>query len=1161
MDKRLYDAAVQGDTASLYQLLEEDPDAIDKSYIICEDMNVLHISAMLGHEEFVKAILQINSPSSHRMCLARDREGKNPLQVAAINGKLEILNLVHHHDGLMQAAFEKAEEGGTILHLCVKYNQLEALKLLLQILTDPKLVGAKNKDGMTILHMAFEFNQNQRRQDIIIYLIENAAGIINLRNADGKTALDLFLEQAGIPSHDSIIFGRNKKLLLKLEGEGGIKDALSRSKAEIGEDAAISGPDPDMFGSFKKKKKHTHTQIPAAMTNSAVTSAVSQQTDLQSTEAMTTNSFPTPPSHPAIGLSNIKNYVTPILDFTNYMLWKEIFLPVFRGHAVIGHIDGSDPCPPSTLAASDDTSSSNPNPAFRTWTQIDSIVLSWIQATVSTEILQAIVRPNSSLTACDAWLTIEKLFHDQLGSRLLQLKFEFHSLKKWELTINEYVTKFKMLADSLTSVGSPIFNDDLVLQILAGLPSTYQSVSTTISHRVPLPNFVEARSMLFLHEVQLQHTTPSSLSTATTALVAASSTDLPQQQSNTPSQQQPSSNRGRGRGRGFQNNQGRGRGRGRNQIFGHDAAMEVIELLTSIEGTPLKTVSIPGMPGIGKTTLANLLYKHPSINFHFHVRAWCYASQSCVKEVLLFEMLNQIVGKTNKLRGRRYLIVIDDIWDAELWNDLKEIFPDDHNGSRILFTTRHHFVATAINSIPYALLLLSSKESCELLLLQVFGRGDCPVGLSMISNHITRNCRGLPLTVTLIAGILKRTTRRKDSWEQVAKTVFKLGAEKNYSESERQVLEGNIFYRHSSFYGYSNAPHTTYLHHHRPYGTTIYSLFNFKVSNGLSFKPRLEHTLGNMLRYKPRVGKGQLSQGTPAMRTRTTGIERFHYDMISKFLKFEVLDLGSVRVENSADTSDLVMISELVHLRYLEIRCRRNEIPWQIGSLTNLETLAISGVIGKIKLPESIWKLASLRNLVSDHGIFIFPVSFVELHSSDMNFPLLANLTSISTLPLQLGIQKLGRRVFSDSGENSTGCSILPGLAFLNELKSLKISFSGEVLSPCKFSSPPNLTKLAMSTSRLPWEELSVIGRLLPNLEVLKLLHRSFEGQQWDMGDGEFPKLKFLKLESLDIEAWNAFAPDHLPLLEQLVDSAKQIMEVQRDMSNVELTVTLCCPL
>ncbi|CAI9102481.1 OLC1v1000761C1 [Oldenlandia corymbosa var. corymbosa] len=103
-----------------------------------------------------------------------------------------------------------------------------------------------------------------------------------------------------------------------------------------------------------------------------------------------------------------------------------------------------------------------------------------------------------------------------------------------------------MLADSLTAVGSPISDDDLVLQILAGLPSTYQSVSITISHRVPLPKFVEARSMLFLHEVQLQHIAPSSLSTATNALVAASSTDLSQQQSNTPSQQQQSSNRGRG---------------------------------------------------------------------------------------------------------------------------------------------------------------------------------------------------------------------------------------------------------------------------------------------------------------------------------------------------------------------------------------------------------------------------------------------------------------------------------------------------------------------------------------------------------------------------------------------------------------------------------------
>ncbi|CAI9099621.1 OLC1v1036471C1 [Oldenlandia corymbosa var. corymbosa] len=139
---RLIEAAYEGDVASLSQLLQEKPNLIYRNYLNSEDKNILHISAMLGHEEFVKAILvQANFPSFYYMSLAWDRDGRNPLHLAAIHGKLNILNLVYHHDGLMQAALEKADRGDTILHLCFRYNQLEALKLLLQIFPDPFFAG------------------------------------------------------------------------------------------------------------------------------------------------------------------------------------------------------------------------------------------------------------------------------------------------------------------------------------------------------------------------------------------------------------------------------------------------------------------------------------------------------------------------------------------------------------------------------------------------------------------------------------------------------------------------------------------------------------------------------------------------------------------------------------------------------------------------------------------------------------------------------------------------------------------------------------------------------------------------------------------------------------------------------------------------------------
>ncbi|KAL3534514.1 hypothetical protein ACH5RR_002975, partial [Cinchona calisaya] len=229
-----------------------------------------------------------------------------------------------------------------------------------------------------------------------------------------------------------------------------------------------------------------------------------------------------------------------------------------------------------------------------------------------------------------------------------------------------------------------------------------------------------------------------------------------------------------------------------NKLVGlKDAEAEIIELLTS-GSRQLKIVSIVGMPGLGKTTLANSVYRHPSIDLHCHVRAWCCVSQTYEKDTLLFDIFDQIVGKTiqshetgredfvqkiyQSLKGRKYLIVIDDIWDIKAWNDLKEPFPDDQNGSRILFTTRHRTLALEANSIPYALRLLSPEESCELLWLRLFNGETCPPELSTISKRIARNCKGLPLAVILIAGILKKTEEKEDCWEHVSNKLISLEA-------------------------------------------------------------------------------------------------------------------------------------------------------------------------------------------------------------------------------------------------------------------------------------------------------------------------------------------------------------------------------------------------
>ncbi|KAL3504646.1 hypothetical protein ACH5RR_034487 [Cinchona calisaya] len=691
-----------------------------------------------------------------------------------------------------------------------------------------------------------------------------------------------------------------------------------------------------------------------------------------------------------------------------------------------------------------------------------------------------------------------------------------------------------------------------------------------------------------------------------------------------------------------------------------DAEDEIIELLTR-GSRQLKTVSIVGMPGLGKTTLANSVYKHPSINFHFHVRAWCCVSQTYEKDSLLFDIFDQIVGKTTQshetsredfvqklyqsLKGRKYLIVIDDIWDIKAWIDLKGPFPDDDNGSRILFTTRQRAVALEANSIPYALRMLSPEESCELLWLKVFGGEICPPELLSISERIARNCKGLPLAVILIAGILKTTERKEDCWEHVSNTL-------NSSEVS-DILE--FSYKHlpdclkPCFIYLGTFPEDTVI--------SVSKLIQLWICEGFLQQPNLDHNnlekeaenyLNDLVdRSLVMTDRRSSKGGVKACRmhdvlgdfcSRKLHDERFmmrknkfggilflygdremeigsllyyhrsdiamnfrdrwfDYGFILQYKLLRVLDLGNVPLARRANTSDIVNIAKLIQLRYLAIHVGTTEIPSEIGNLRNLETFLLIGAVAKIMLPVTIWNLVNLRHIIRDHSFFSFSNYSLDFFQ---NFSGLDNLKSISVLSLRYGnnvekfilrrltgIQKLGCR-FSNQWDESTGCNLFPVLDFLSELESLKVFIDGKTLYPCKFSFPSNLKKLSMSDFRLPWDEISIIGQL-PNLEVLKLLNKAFEGQEWEMREGEFQKLKFLKLDSLDIKLWNA-SSGQLPSLEQLVvlscreleeipssfgeiptlqliemkwcsssatDSVKQILEEQRDMSNDELSVTI----
>ncbi|XP_027119245.2 putative late blight resistance protein homolog R1A-3 [Coffea arabica] len=222
-----------------------------------------------------------------------------------------------------------------------------------------------------------------------------------------------------------------------------------------------------------------------------------------------------------------------------------------------------------------------------------------------------------------------------------------------------------------------------------------------------------------------------------------------------------------------------------------DEVEKVIERLVS-GSKQVEIVPIVGMAGLGKTTLAKKVYNDSSIIYNFQIRLWCTVSQKFDMESLLIQILcsngkqsrmdeelknlnePELLHKLyQRLKTKRYLVVFDDVWDIKVWNELRISFPDEKKGSRIIFTSRSSNVASQVEygGKPHNLRPLSEKESFELLLKKVFGKEDCPQALHGLGMEIAKKCRGLPLALVVVAGVLATIDHDIWVWEEFAKSL------------------------------------------------------------------------------------------------------------------------------------------------------------------------------------------------------------------------------------------------------------------------------------------------------------------------------------------------------------------------------------------------------
>ncbi|KAM3338753.1 hypothetical protein P3S68_030839 [Capsicum galapagoense] len=559
-----------------------------------------------------------------------------------------------------------------------------------------------------------------------------------------------------------------------------------------------------------------------------------------------------------------------------------------------------------------------------------------------------------------------------------------------------------------------------------------------------------------------------------------------------------------------------------------------------------------------------------------------------------------------RLKGRRYLIVIDDIWSKDVWDSIQGIFPDSKCRSRILLTTRETEVAMYANpTSPHEMNLLDLESSWKLLRDKVFGpKHDHPFELETIGKRIAGKCQGLPLTISVIAGHLTKTAMTLESWKDVAQTLSEIIA--THPNKCLGVL--GLSYHHlpnqlkPCFLSMGGFPEDFQVDVWRLIQLWIAEGFIRTSGSGKSMEEVAEDYLNDLISRnlimvwrKIFYGEIKVCGMHDIMREfclieaeMTKSIYLFSLLTVPSVTRYNILGIFPIRdvtfevfsrfnllrvltIFHEKLHSFPLVITELIHLRYLEIRFN-DDIPSSISDLQNLQTIIVHAQRDNaITLPWSIWMMKNLK-LIHLGGPSYLPRprrerSILNKHhvTTMSNLKVLSLLCSTScTNEVFSGIPNLKRLIVHHTTSSSIEgrANRLIDMSNLTKLEALKcVSHAAwPLMSIKRFVFPTSLKSLTLAVMGDVWR-LSNEDKF----ESLKfLLFNVLYLEHWEANSENFPNLKRLVLK-------NCYTPLELPIdfveiatLESIElyncitptkDSARKIEQEQEDMGNSPLKV------
>ncbi|KAK4720760.1 hypothetical protein R3W88_010993 [Solanum pinnatisectum] len=539
------------------------------------------------------------------------------------------------------------------------------------------------------------------------------------------------------------------------------------------------------------------------------------------------------------------------------------------------------------------------------------------------------------------------------------------------------------------------------------------------------------------------------------------------------------------------------------------------------------------------------------------------------------------------LKERKYLVVVDDVWQREAWESLKRAFPDGKNGSRVIITTRKEDVAERADDrgFVHKLRFLSHEESWDLFRRKLL---DVRAMVPEMVNHLWKNIKEdksieisniLSLSYNDLSTALKQcflyfgifpedqVVKADDIiWLWMAEGFIPRGEERMEDVAEgflNELIRRSLVQVAETFW-------------EKVTECKVHDLLrDLAIQKALEvnffdvYDPR-SHSISSLCIRHAIHSQGERYLSLDLSNLKLRSIMFFDPD----FCKMSLINFRSVfqhlyvlyldmHVGNVSIVPDA--IGSLYHLKLLRLIGIR-DLPSSIGNLKNLHTLVvICGHASYCQLPHETVDLINLRHLVA---LYTKPLVHISKLTSlqvldDVGCDQWKDVDPVDLVNLrELSMDRIRRSYSLNNISSLKNLSTLtlccedsesfPSLEFVNCCEKLqKLGLLGRIEElPHLFSN--SITMMVLSFTRLTEDPMPILG-MLPNLRNLEL-ENAYEGEEIMCSDNSFSQLEFLRLDFLGkLERWD-LGTSAMPLIKGLgIYGCPNLKEIPERMKDVEL--------